>query len=273
MPLQLEPGAMDRTRGSLPLYAQLANHIRQAITSSDLHPKEALPSAAQLSAMADVSDMVVRQALDRLADEGLIVRRSGTATRVAEPPTVRRIDAGRYAEDIRRLVAGQEPETPFVTDNGATWADYSVTDVEYSVEPASERDMQLLDLKPGDRVMRRRMVKRLWGRPYQLHRSAVPLRIAEGTVLADPSRQPMPGGTLAELFEVGLIPTSVVEEVEPSRHPDNTERRLLDLSGGGHVWKIERVFYAAPGWPVEASRAIEPAARSVLRFQTALTLD
>lgn len=270
MPFRLTPSSMDRTRGSLPLYVQLADHIRQAITSHDLSPHEALPSSGKLQELAEVSDIVVRQALDLLAEESLIVRRSGTATRVAEPPKVRRVDARRYALDLHQLAAGEKPDTSFVSDHGATWEDYTVTDLDYSVETASERDMQLLDLKPGDRVMRRRMVKCLWGKPYQMHRSAVRLDLAEGTVLADPSRQPMPGGTLAELFEVGIVPTSVAEEIEPSRRPDNTERRLLQMEAGD-VWKIERVFYV-DGRPVEASRAIGPAARSVLRFETDLRL-
>lgn len=268
MPLRLPPGWNQRDIG-VPAYRQLADNLRQSIVGGDVLPNEKLLSVAKLADMAGVSEIVVRQAIDILADEGWLARRTGAAPSVVDQQ-VREVNASRYRDLLRALLAGEDPSTSFVADHGAAWEDYSVTELEYSEQVASPRDIELLGLAEGDRVFRRRMVRCIGGKPLQIHRSAVAADLAKGNVLSDPTRQPMPGGTLAELVEVAIIPTHVVELIEPSRRPDATERRLLGMSGGD-VWKVERVFYV-DGRPVEASRAIAPASRARLRYETDLSL-
>jgi len=92
-------------------------------------------------------------------------------------------------------------------------------------------------------------------------------------VLADPTVQPYPGGTLAELYDAGLIPdgaTLTVTEEARGHMPNTTERRLLQMETTGPVWNIVRVF-SVDGVPVEVSRVIAPMARIVLRYETTLS--
>lgn len=87
----------------LPIYVQIVDHIREAIESRTLKPGDALPSERELAQHYGVSRMTVRQALDQLADEGLLERRRGAGTFVAE---ARKIEHGleltSFTEDMAR---------------------------------------------------------------------------------------------------------------------------------------------------------------------------
>ncbi len=72
-----------RRNGSLALHAQISDQIRVAIGSGTLHPGDQLPPEAELAQQAHVARLTVRQALDNLAREGVIERRHGIGTFVA----------------------------------------------------------------------------------------------------------------------------------------------------------------------------------------------
>lgn len=271
MPLKLAASIVDKVDPHPPLRDQIADHIRQAIATNDLGPGDQLPPEQEIADIVRVDKATVRRAIDVLASEGLLVKANGRRTTVAVPPHVRILNTQRYRDTLARLRAGiREQTAAFVTDHGADWDDYTIEQPDYSEEAASEDDARYLQIKVGTKVMRRRMVKRLKGVPLQIQRSAVPLKLAKGTVLADPGAQPYPDGTLGELFDAGLIPASatldVAEEVH-GRMPNTKERRLLQMEVPAFVCDIVRVF-SVDGVPVEVSRVIMPMAQVELRFET-----
>jgi DNA-binding GntR family transcriptional regulator len=275
MPLKLTPQTLDRVAPHPPLRDQLADHIRQAIHTEDLVAGEELPSEQEIAnRLTNIDKATVRRALDVVAAEGLLIKANGRRTKVAAPPPVRELDTQRYAAELARLRAGGREDTAaFVTDHGADWDDYTVDPIEYEEQPANDADAHYLGIRKGTKVMRRRMVKRINGEPLQIQRSTVLASKAKGTVLADEKAQPYPGGTLAELYDAGLIPNGAVLTVteEARGHmPNTTERRLLQMETTGPVWNIIRVF-AVDGVPVEVSRVIAPMARIVLRYETTLS--
>jgi GntR family transcriptional regulator len=91
----------------------------------------------------------------------------------------------------------------------------------------------------------------------------------QNTPVADPERQPFPGGTVAELYSVGLIVTRVLEEVL-IRQPTPPERRELSLETAGPVMEVTRVFYVGER-PVECSIAVVDAMSYRLSFETELS--
>lgn len=270
MALKLNEHVVTHVKPHPPLRDQLADHIRQAIATGDIHPGDVIPAEPKIAAAVGIDRSTVRFALSLLADEGLIKRGHGKPTTVAEPAPVRALDTRRYRDELTRLRAGEAPETAFVADHGSTWDDYTCAPIEYSEEPANDADAQYLGIKKGTRIMRRRMVKRLGGKPVQIQRSTVLAKLAKGTVLADPKAQPYAGGTLAELHHAGLIPDTArlsIHETASARMPNTTERRLLEMEVTGPVWDIVRVFLV-DGEPVEVSRVIGPTNRAVIRYET-----
>jgi GntR family transcriptional regulator len=69
----------------VPLYYQLAEHIREQIRSGGLRPGDQLPSERLLSERHAISRMTVRQAVAYLVREGALTARHGLGTFVAEP--------------------------------------------------------------------------------------------------------------------------------------------------------------------------------------------
>ncbi len=70
---------------SLPLYLQIAEGLMEQIEAGELPPGDRLPSERNLSKRLGVNRMTLRRALQRLEIQGLLVRRQGDGTYVAEP--------------------------------------------------------------------------------------------------------------------------------------------------------------------------------------------
>jgi GntR family transcriptional regulator len=80
----LEP-LIDRAETSVPLYVQIAEHLLDRIESRELAPGDRLPSERELSGSLGVNRLTLRRAFRALEDQGLLVRRRGSGTFVAEP--------------------------------------------------------------------------------------------------------------------------------------------------------------------------------------------
>ena len=75
---------------NIPLYAQLVGIIKREISSGALKIGDLLPSEAELCRALDISRNTARQAIGELEDEGLVVRKRGKGTFVADPNNNRR---------------------------------------------------------------------------------------------------------------------------------------------------------------------------------------
>jgi len=81
-------------------YRRIADHVRQLLRNPTLTPGDPLPSERRLADEFDVSPMTARKALAMLVEEGLIERRVGRGTFVAE-----RHKSTRRTEPVRRTIA------------------------------------------------------------------------------------------------------------------------------------------------------------------------
>lgn len=71
--------------GPIALYYQLQQQLSQRIRSGEFRPGDPVPTEEQLCTEYGVSRITVRRALDALLAQGLILRRRGIGTFVAEP--------------------------------------------------------------------------------------------------------------------------------------------------------------------------------------------
>jgi GntR family transcriptional regulator len=89
---------------SIPLYHQILNYIRYQIQSGGLKPGDPIPPETELSKMYNISRTTVRQALDILAEENLIVRRRGKGTFISNQKINRDLNhLYSFSEDMRAM--------------------------------------------------------------------------------------------------------------------------------------------------------------------------
>jgi len=77
---------------SIPLYIQIAEGLISQIESGELTPGDRLPAERELSEKLGVNRMTLRRALHVLEAQGVIVRKHGIGTYIAEPKIERRVD-------------------------------------------------------------------------------------------------------------------------------------------------------------------------------------
>jgi GntR family transcriptional regulator len=166
-----------------PRYRRIEQALRERI--SELQPGDPLPSDAGLCAEFGVSRMTARHAVQRLVDEGLVVRERGRGSFVAEPPDHRR--ANRllaFSSEMRRH--GRRPGSKLL---------------ERRVRPATDVEAAELGLRPGSSIVLLRRVRCADGEPIALE-TAVLIEACAATVLA----ADVEGGSLHEaLARDGIV--------------------------------------------------------------------
>jgi len=271
MPLKLTKRTVTKGIG-IPVYLQLANHLRQAILTGDVVPGEDLPSAREICQRTGISREPVLHALEIIKGEGLTVSRPGWPTQVARRRRPRVMGPARYRDLLDRLRRG-EPlplESAFTAENNARWSEYT-EDREFAEEAVSALDRELLQLgRDVESIWRRRFVRKINGRPLEIVRSAIPLHVAAGTILMDADADVTPGGTIEVLFHNGYDPV-LAQHAVIGRPPNTRERELLKIESADWVYDLLEVFTTADGTAIQAARTIMPMTGTTLQFETSLS--
>src|SRR5260370_4268894 len=102
------PITIDRT-SPVPLYFQLAQHFESAIRSGALKVGARLENEVQLAEMLGLSRPTVRAAFLYLANKGLVVRKRGAGTLVANERIDRNVELTSLYDDL--VASGRTPAT------------------------------------------------------------------------------------------------------------------------------------------------------------------
>jgi len=73
-----------KTQGTLAIYEQIVNQLKNAIVTGQMHAKEALPSIRSLASELEVSVITTKRAYEELEKEGLIYSVAGKGFYVSE---------------------------------------------------------------------------------------------------------------------------------------------------------------------------------------------
>jgi GntR family transcriptional regulator len=144
----------------LPLYYQLAGVLREQIRSGQLEPGAGLPSERELMADYHLSRNTVRQAMDLLEREGLIIRTHGLGTSVSQLSNRFEYKLDTFYENWDLLVkAGYTPSVEFLSTE--------------KIAPP-EQVRQALKLEPGQKTVCHTMVFRADGHPAMFTQDYLP---------------------------------------------------------------------------------------------------
>jgi GntR family transcriptional regulator len=221
-----------------PLYVQIADQLRRDISALDSGTR--IASEPQLARDWGVSRFTVAKAVEQLVDEGLITRRQGSGTFVAEAPLRR---APGYLLSFTEAVeaAGHTASHRLLAFEPIDWYE--------GLPYPRECGLVLLD--------RLRFVD---GHAMARHRSVLSAELVNATGLT-PEVAARPSFSLYRFFDQhGLSVHSASEQlVACSASAD--DRRLLGLKKGAVVVAVARHSFAADGTALDAVSATYDARR------------
>lgn len=252
-----------------PGYRQVADDLRRRIAAGLIPPGALLPSESTLMQQHGVARGTVRDAVAQLRAEGLVITERGRGTYVRPVLPVRRLGSDRYRRQIAQLAGAAPPESPFTADQGVGWSALELDRV-FAEVPADDELAVLFGVEPGTTLLERRFLFRTHGVPQQMSVSILPLDLVAGTPVADPDREPWPGGTIAQMHTLGLTVTGI-REVVRARMPSTQEATALHISAGVPVVVITRQMYAGDRVVEVAHNITIPADRVALEYWIDLT--
>ena len=221
------PLRIDRS-SPVPLYHQLAEQLTAAVTEGTLSPGDTFEKEVALAARLGLSRPTVRRAIAELVGQGLLVRRRGIGTTVANQVVHRRAELSSLYDDLAR--EGRTPSTQVLS------LQTGVTD---------ERAAVALGLAPSTPLVAMVRLRCADDAPLAVLRNWLPSEFSDLT-----TEQLQTDGLYAVLRQRGVRP-AVARQSFGARHATAYERRLLQLTKSEPLLTMTRTAFDSEGAPVE----------------------
>lgn len=214
------------------VYKQIADELRDRISSGQLAPGDDVPTEAELALQWSTSRGPIRNALAALRQEGLIETTRGRPARVRERKAHQAVDVSI-------------PFTRWAREIGAT---PGARTHEVSLRRADAEKASLLGIAEGDLVVDVLRLRLLEGRPAMLERLTYIEAVGRLLLSAD-----LDSVSITEyLEERGFASADVDHEIDAIA-ADETDSRLLEVPVGSPILRLSRVSRDAHGTTFEAS--------------------
>ena len=224
-----------------PRYREIEQAMRQRLAK--LKPGAELPSDAELCEEFGVSRMTARHAMNRLVQEGLLLRARGRGTFVAEPPTHRRANALlSFSNEMRRQ--GRVPTSRILGR---------------ALRAPTREESARLALKEGEKVLWLKRLRLADGEPIAIESARLNRRTAEAVLAASLERDSLH----AVLVRAGIPPTKGRATIG-SEAATADDARWLNMRRGDPMLVERRVIVDDRGRPLEFTESRYPADRYAL---------
>lgn len=146
-----------------PVYIQIHNQIKKDIEGGKWQVGERIPSERELAVDFSVSRMTLRQAIQTLVDEGILERRVGAGTYVASQKVQEKMSGVTSFTDVM-LAQGKHPSSRTIS---------------YHVASPSVSEMEKLQLKDGEQVLRMERIRFGDNVPISFEVATVPYKFVQ----------------------------------------------------------------------------------------------
>lgn len=226
--------------GGTARYQEIEAWLRERVLTCA--PGDPLPSEAELATQFGVSRMTARQAVQNLAQEGLVRRRRGAGTFVADQPMHRH--AGplmSFTEDMRRR--GKKASSRLLSAQLST---------------PEAADVEALHIDEGARVVRISRLRLADDVPLAIEHATLPADCA-GVLATDLET----GSLHGSLRQMGRTPGRAYSWIT-ARLAGANEAKLLDIAVRGPLLVERRVIYDTDQAPLEHTETTYAAERYVI---------
>lgn len=213
-----------------PLYIQLRQLIRDAITAGTLAEGDALPAERDLATEYDVSRITVRRAIGDLVEDGLLSRRRGAGTFVAGRVEKNFSKLSSFSEDM--VARGRVPSSRWVARASGT---------------VTPEEAIAFGVSPGVPVHRFQRIRFADETPMALEFSTI-----LGTAL--PSLEAVEDSLYAALEAHGMRPVRALQRLRAVPFAGE-HSKMLGVTLGSPGLLIERRAFLRDGRTVELTRS------------------
>jgi len=233
------PGVINIDRTSpVPLYFQLAQHYEAAIRSGALKVGSRLDNEVQLAERLGMSRPTVRAAFMYLSNKGLVVRKRGSGTLVANKSIDRDVELTSLYDDL--AAADQAPATQVLR---------------LEVIHASDRVAEALQLPERALVNSLQRIRLANGEPIALMHNYLPAALVHLSI------EMLEQHGLYELLRAAGIRMYSATQRMCAKNASAAEARTLGETRGAALLTMERIAYDDTGRPVEFGQHLYRASR------------
>jgi GntR family transcriptional regulator len=223
------------------LYLQVMDVVRRNVASGEWSPGTRIPPEDALCRLFGVSKITVRQAIGKLAAEGLLVRQQGRGTYV---------QAGAGG-------AGFTMRTRLAEEFSGKGVEHTVRLVERRPAGGADPETRAFEASPGHSLLFVRRVREAGGAPVLIEDSVVPEDVCPELATA-----PLDNASLFALLQAGPAGrvSRAVETFEVG-HLSSAEARILKARPGAPALIAYRRLFGAGGRPIACTRFVSRAGR------------
>jgi GntR family transcriptional regulator len=219
-----------------PRHHQVYIVLRQQIVEGTYPSGQPLPGEHELATLFSVSRITIRRALDRLGDEGLIIRRRGSGTYPQAP---------LQQEPLRANLRG------LLENLLAMGLKTSVEVLSFAYVAASTDVARAMEIPVGTIVQKAVRVRRLKGTPFSYLTTYVPESIGRTFSKTDLGKRP-----LLVLLEDAGVTVSRADQTITAKLADTIVAPLLELDVGSALLAVKRQVRDEKGRVVEYIEAL-----------------
>jgi len=221
--------------GPIPLYHQLENLIAARISAGEFSAATPMPTEEQLGQSYGVSRITVRKALDSLLQQGLIIRRRGVGSFVADRP--RGVHSVQLSGSLDEFLTVARRLAPRVLN---------MANVKSSDEVAG-----IFGIVPGAKVTRLELVSSGEEGPLAHCEFFFPPHIGEQLSIDDVNS----AAPIVRLVErkVGVKVARARQVIEPDLAGAATAR-FLGIAADAPILRTQRIYYTAEGDAIEIAQ-------------------